>query len=156
MRHPVPGRLLVAAAFGASAVAFAWVAAAISITGSACDSDANSCYGVPAAGVPMPWGVVAALPGAVSLVLLVLCVRSWRGQLREGTAKFLLASMCGLGAVVAAWGYERSNVYFNGGVPYRQGHPKWWVAALLVIPPLVVLTALMSRRLGSRRTRNSG
>jgi hypothetical protein len=156
MRRPALGNLFVSGAFGAGAVVFAWVAVAISATGPACDSGADACYGVPSTGASVPWQVLAAAAGAACLVLIVLCVRSSRRRLGQGSTEIILASVCGLGAIVAAWGYDRSNVYFDGGMPYRQGDQKWWVAALLLIPPALALTALISSRFGSRQPHSRG
>src|SRR5439155_13604511 len=99
---------------------------------------------VPSTGAAVQWQVLAALAGAACIALIVLCVRSSRGRLGKGSTELILVSVFGLGVAVAAWGYGRSNIYFDGGTPYRQGDPKWWVAAVLLIPPALALMALVS------------
>ena len=138
--------MLTTGAFAASALVAAWVALAVSITGSACDSDADSCYGVPSTGLGVPWQLITVLAVALCLLLVVLCVRAWRGLVAGGSTRGMLAGACGFGAVVAAWGYDRSNAYFDGGAPYRYGDPKWWVAALLIVPPALAAAALVATR----------
>jgi hypothetical protein len=120
--------VLTTAAYGASALDAAWVVVAVSVTASACDSDADSCYGVTSAGVGVPWQLITVLVAAFCVALVVLSVRTWRGLAEDSATRRLLVGPCAVGAVVAAWGYDPGTSI--------------WVAALLT-------------RLYSRRARSS-
>jgi hypothetical protein len=114
-----------------------------SVSSGACDVDSNTCLGVPRVGrQTVAWQLVVAALALAAAGLAGLAVLLRRGRLSSAATMAALAAVIVISPVLAYWGYDRSNVYYEAGQPYRSGERPAALPIVLLLPAALAGAAL--------------
>jgi len=115
-----------------------WIALAIVVERGLC-SNSGHCYALPdPVGTRVAWGVVAAAVSVVGSLFFAAALLVWRRRLEPRVVRWSLFAASAACVALAFILYSLSNVYYDGGEPYRSGDAD---VRLAVVPLLSAVAA---------------
>ncbi|MDX6533466.1 MAG: hypothetical protein QOF68_1210 [Gaiellales bacterium] len=122
----------------------AWIGVVFAVNGGLCDNDGH-CYALPdAVGRSVPWELFAAAALGVATVFLFLAALSFAGRLSSRQAALVLGGGLGVCLVHSVVLYSLSNVFYDGGEPYRTGDRELLLVAVPLLPALGAALLIVS------------